>query len=132
MAILIYLPVQAEQADAAAANQVEADPVTEQVVTEAVKLVDNDEAGNAPVAAEAVGGAKRKDEVKRRGGRTYECELCEFTTKKENGVRAHMARMHTTLEQLDGCTEVRTRGEQDLDRLRAVRIGFERLLRNKY
>ena len=150
--------VQAGKADAAAVNQVEAD-LTEQVVTEAVKLVDNVqaeqaqtgvdqvetvqvvtkavkladkyEAGNAPVAAEAVGGARRKDEVKKRGGRRYECVLCDFTANEENGVRAHMARMHTTIEQLDGCTEGRTVGEQHLDKLRTIRKDLECLLRNK-
>ena len=70
------------------------------------------EAGNVPVAAEALGGngAIRGKKVEPRGGRKYECALCEFTTDKENGVRAHMARMHTTLEQLDGCTDDRTMG----------------------
>ena len=104
-------PVQAGKADAAAVNQVEAD-LTEQVVTEAVKLVDNDE------AAEAVGGARRKDEVEPRGGREYECVLCEFTAERASGVRLHMAGMHTTLEQLDGCTDYETEMEFELERER--------------
>ena len=143
-------PVQAGKADAAAVKQVEAD-LTEQVVTEAVKLVDNVqaeqaqtgvdqvetvqvvtkavkladkyEAGNAPVAAEAVGGAKRKIEEPRGGRRReYECELCDFTTERAARLRDHLARMHTTLEQLDGCTDHETEMEFDLERERRLAL----------
>ena len=113
--------VQAGKADAAAVNQVEAD-LTEQVVTEAVKLVDNDaeevvteavklvdndaEEAQAEQASEAVGGAGRKIEDPRGGPeREYECELCLFTAGRAAIFRSHMARMHTTIEQLDGCTD---------------------------
>ena len=142
-------PVKAGKADAAAVNQVEAD-LTEQVVTEAVKLVDNVqaeqaqtgvdqvetvqvvtkavkladkyEAGNAPVAAKAVEGAKGKiEEPRGRRRRDFECEVCDFTTERAARLRDHLARMHTTLEQLDGCTDHETEMEFDLERERVRR-----------
>ena len=95
----------------------------EEVVTEAVKLVDNDaEEAQAEQASEAVGGAGRKIEDPRGGPeREYECELCLFTAGREAIFRSHMARMHTTMEQLDGCTDNETEMEFDLERERARR-----------
>ena len=35
----------------------------------------------------------------------FYCELCDFTSNWENGVRIHMARKHSQIEQLDGFSE---------------------------
>ena len=44
--------------------------------------------------------------------------LCDFTAERASGVRLHMSGMHTTLEQLDGCTDYETEMELDLERER--------------
>ena len=35
----------------------------------------------------------------------YICEICDFVTNKDSGVRIHMSKKHVTIEQLDGNVE---------------------------
>ena len=46
----------------------------------------------------------------------YLCELCDFKSNRENGLRIHMSKKHATIEQLDGNTEeVLAELESELD-----------------
>ena len=35
----------------------------------------------------------------------YSCDLCDFTSNWDNGLNIHMGRMHSRIEQLDGCND---------------------------
>ena len=37
---------------------------------------------------------------------SFECPLCDFTSKWQNGLNVHMARKHSKLDQLDGASEI--------------------------
>ena len=36
----------------------------------------------------------------------FKCEICDFETKKESGLRIHMSKNHAVIEQLDGNVEI--------------------------
>ena len=52
----------------------------------------------AIVAEEAIAIADAKDLVKT----TFECPICNFYSNFENGLKVHLARKHSKVEQLDG------------------------------
>ena len=36
----------------------------------------------------------------------FKCEICDFETKKESGLRIHMSKKHAVIEQLHGNVEI--------------------------
>ena len=81
-------------------------------------ILDLEETEDTPEKITCTGFQHWKIEVEPRGGRKYKCVLCDFTAERASGVRLHMAGMHTTLEQLDGCTDYETEMEFELERER--------------
>ena len=90
-------------------------------------ILDLEETEDTPEKITCTGFQHWKIEVEPRGGRKYKCVLCDFTAERASGVRLHMAGMHTTLEQLDGCTDYETEMEFELERERMrIRGQFNR------
>ena len=51
----------------------------------------------------------------------FSCNLCEFRSKWENGIKIHMARKHSRIEQLDGNTSVNDASEEDDEKYKYVK-----------
>ena len=52
----------------------------------------------------------RKEEMERNGKKdavqaSFDCEICDFKSNRESGLKIHMSKKHATIEQLDGNTE---------------------------
>ena len=54
-------------------------------------------------AAEAI--EKREGNATEKAADSFSCEICDFHSSWENGLKVHMARKHSKLEQVDGCSD---------------------------
>ena len=55
---------------------------------------------NAEEATENV--HDKSQEVAEKASEQFECLICDFTSNWENGLKVHMARMHSKIDQIDG------------------------------
>ena len=81
-------------AEAAAEENIQAEKAHKEVCDDVIKEVNS----VAIVAEEAIAIADAKDLVKA----NFECPICDFYSNFKNGLKVHLARKHSKIEQLDG------------------------------
>ena len=60
---------------------------------------------NANISAVTESPEKVDENVNYENEQTFECEICEFRSIRENGLEIHMGRVHKNIEQIDGHME---------------------------
>ena len=60
-----------------------------------VNSLQNDEEANEIVR-------EKSQEVAEKASKQFECLICDFTSNWENGLKVHMARIHSKIDQIDG------------------------------
>ena len=74
----------------------------EQAQVEVGKGSDNTEVISGLIAEQAIVIEENTNDVAVEARNSFECPICDFVSNWDNGLKVHMARMHSKIDQLDG------------------------------
>ena len=74
----------------------------ETIPAEQAQHIDDPEVILEPVAEKATNIEGNTNDVAEKASEHFECQLCDFISNWENGLKVHMSRKHSRIEQIDG------------------------------
>ena len=78
----------------------------EETSDSSVAVVSSDIAENAVKAQQNQNEVDETQKVAEKAKVSFKCEICDFESTWENGLKIHMSRKHSKIEQVDGCQDI--------------------------